>query len=1686
MSKFLPNREDLQEESLQPVFEKNTSYLKSKKSSLNQFVKTNLKTQNIFAKTRENLKSLFSNRIIVLGLGFASSLVVVGILIALVLSQAGAGKNITNNLANIINPFSPINASAQEIEIKPNTKTNLGVDSNSTYTITSANSITEKQIKDNLKLTPSLPYELKKNSDTNYELNLTQKPTANEVVKFELKVIPDKNDVTSAKNLSWAYQVKDEFRILGTTPTNKVNGVPANTGIEVVFNTDSYNDIDQFFEITPKVEGTFKRNGRVAVFIPKNLEKNTVYTVKIKQGLTTKDNSGKLAQDYLFQFQTINDDPEYKEFSLINTFIEYKPAEQIVVPVFSTFEDLKTTVSIYNFKSEEQINTTLNNYISNFNNWQNFQPTTFYPNTTELNKVSSQNYTITKTTPSEQYIDTTKGLEKGIYLLEVESNGKKVQSILQITNLVGFIQETKTENLIWLQNLTTKSPAANAKIQVANSDKFFTSNDQGIAIFPKIQDSIYFYNITSEDQRLILIKTRTENLNIYSTDQSQDYWSHLYSDRSIYRPSDKIQFWGVLKNRVNAKNSEEIKAVISKQDYSVMSYKKVEIISKNLKTEQNIFNSDFIIDNATTGNYILDIFDSQNNLIKSNYFRVENFIAPSYKITAGPEKKAYFAGESATIRGQASFFEETPVNNLDISYSYGNNQTPIIKTNQEGKFNFQVPLVKKSDQSNDGINQAYITITPALSEEFDSALYQNVLYFDNKTYVDINSEIKQNKGTIKIGLNEIDLSKINNGTAKDDKDFKGVSVANKKVKITLFEYKYERYVSGQYYDLISKKTVNNYSYNRVYVGQKSFSPSTNTEGLINLDFPVDPTHNFDINIETTDKDGSPIEFKRGLYGTVNSGSGYTAKDMIYTLKMEEKKYKIGETAKFKIQPIEGPELIETKQNQFLVSYLQNGQKSYKLQNNPNFELKFEENSVPNMNLLGVYFDGNTFNITGVGNLEFEKESRKLKISVTPDKKEYKPKDTVKLDIDVKNQENNPIEANVNISVVDEAIMQYSPNEPNILEDIYKHLYSGLEFVHASHKVFMSQTGDGGQGNGGGTSLRDKFLDTAIFKQVKADNQGKAKLEFQLPDNLTSWRITYEAITEKLEADSGKININVKQPFFATAVINDIYYENDKPTIKLRGFGTNLPADQSVNFTINSESLNIKNKIVESKGSNPVDFELPNLPIGKHKFNIAAKSGDQVDNLTREINVLSPQITKTEVKYFTPEELQKFKVSDNTKLALTFQNQTSSEYYQRLTELQNQSGDRLDQKLARDISTEFLNRYFTQSAAINSNNDYTLYQNPSNGWAIYPYSSPDLETSVYAIGIGKNKFENETLKSYLNKVITDPNESRERKIIALYGLSKLKDNALNQINEVAGIVDLSPKEQLFTALAFIEAENKEAARKIYTDLLNKYQIKEDRSISLKIGESPDEISYYTLLESLLGAKLNEDQSKNLYRYYLANQPKTNIYYGLELETIESILNYQKPQKVEFNFKQNEQNISKKLENNQSYSIEINSQDLAKLDLKVISGQLGIVTNYQTPIKDITNNKDLNLDLKFYQNDKETNSLNDADLVKVEANYVADQSKIDNSCYEASIYLPAGLKTTSKTPGDAWVYSKEVWYPYSTDNQKTSFCIGKESKGPIVFYARVINKGEFKSPKSTIQSLKTLDSISFSQEKTVKIQ
>lgn len=176
---------------------------------------------------------------------------------------------------------------------------------------------------------------------------------------------------------------------------------------------------------------------------------------------------------------------------------------------------------------------------------------------------------------------------------------------------------------------------------------------------------------------------------------------------------------------------------------------------------------------------------------------------------------------------------------------------------------------------------------------------------------------------------------------------------------------------------------------------------------------------------------------------------------------------------------------------------------------------------------------------GYAAVTVEDPFRQIEVLISPEREKYKPRETVRAEVRARPRqgaEGKPIE--LAVAVLDEAVFDLILHGKRNF-DPYRGFYTldGLDLVNFSlltrlvgRQKFEKKGADTGGGGGAGLSLRSDFRFVSYWNpSLTVDGEGKADIEFELPDNLTGWRILVLAVTPGDRMGLGEAAIKVSRP-----------------------------------------------------------------------------------------------------------------------------------------------------------------------------------------------------------------------------------------------------------------------------------------------------------------------------------------------------------------------------------------------------------------------------------------------------------------------------------------------------------------------------------------------------------------------------
>jgi alpha-2-macroglobulin len=366
---------------------------------------------------------------------------------------------------------------------------------------------------------------------------------------------------------------------------------------------------------------------------------------------------------------------------------------------------------------------------------------------------------------------------------------------------------------------------------------------------------------------------------------------------------------------------------------------------------------------------------------------------------------------------------------------------------------------------------------------------------------------------------------------------------------------------------------------------------------------------------------------------------------------EKKGYRVGETARYLVKnPFPGAKaLITIERYGVLKHWVQTLDSS-----TPVIEFKVEKDFIPGYFLSVVIMSPRVDKPLGADEVDLGKPAfrmgyvetpvvdpyKQITVVAKPQKETCKPGDKVKVDLKTTlpyDQGSEPVE--LAVAVLDEAVFDLIAGGKDYF-DPYKGFYTidGLDVDNYSlilqlvgrqkfEKKGADPAGDGGVELG----LRSVFKFVAYWNpSIKPDKDGNATIEFEVPDNLTGWRVIALAVTPTDKMGLGEGHFTVNRPTEIRPVMPNQVTEGDS---FMAGFSIMNRTDKTRNLTmtitakgaIETQAGQGFQQVAKSLTAEPYKRTTVWLPLtakgdGKIRFTVRGGDPSDQDGVVHELDV----------------------------------------------------------------------------------------------------------------------------------------------------------------------------------------------------------------------------------------------------------------------------------------------------------------------------------------------------------------------------------------------------------------------------------------------------------------------------------
>ena len=297
----------------------------------------------------------------------------------------------------------------------------------------------------------------------------------------------------------------------------------------------------------------------------------------------------------------------------------------------------------------------------------------------------------------------------------------------------------------------------------------------------------------------------------------------------------------------------------------------------------------------------------------------------------------------------------------------------------------------------------------------------------------------------------------------------------------------------------------------------------------------------------------------------------------------------------------------------------------------------------------------------------------LQVDLKTDRENYKPRENVKVSIQVIDGLKRKRKCRVVLMAVDEAVLRltnyklpnplsallHTPPNQLVAADLRRHLKPlDILLIHRDHIELTRPVGGsgglglGGSGSGGGggqsygmgglgmsgskrrkKKKRRQFTTTPWHTAITTDENGKARASFKLPDNLTQYRIMAFALDDKRSAGVGRTRFKVNLPLITLPSLPRFAREGDEFSGGVTVYNRALPKGKAtVRVSVKGDHMKLVGKNTKRIQLSPgkdtrVEFGFKAIKFGVAKVEFEVEMGKTHDGVSGSLPIKRATFTE---------------------------------------------------------------------------------------------------------------------------------------------------------------------------------------------------------------------------------------------------------------------------------------------------------------------------------------------------------------------------------------------------------------------------------------------------------------------------
>lgn len=758
----------------------------------------------------------------------------------------------------------------------------------------------------------------------------------------------------------------------------------------------------------------------------------------------------------------------------------------------------------------------------------------------------------------------------GFYILNLDAGeGVTSQLILVLTRNTLAVKQAEGEIVAWVSDIADATHPNGASIPGVEVSVY--ARDGVLITQGKANEQgIFRTQVNRDPQPLIVVARQGEDYTVsglsnewrneggfwgwwwQEAPRSLKYSTYLYTDRPIYRPGQTVYFKAILRNDDDAALSvppEGTPVTLHIRDPRGN-------VAQSYTLATDAFGSVFadfqVAEGASLGDYQVEVaftlpgLGTETQETHTQVFKVQDYRKPDYKVSVAANGSKFTQGDSVSVLVNTAYYFGQPVANAQIT---------LKKFYLSEYYDYWQPSSQKQYTWYDSGEEPVVAQTDAQGN-FSFTFNAEMGYEYYSDYGDWGSSLRRATWGVE--------ATVDDGSHQTVSSFTIINVYNAAEKVSLDVGGYLK-TPGQAFNIsarvtnlfdqpVGERTLtlelrrwsrSSYDYDTI-VQTSQFT--TGSDGKLQAAFNIEQPGYYQLRASSLDANGNAIYTSRWVYAYRGDLSWYSDGNGL-RISADKESYAPNETASLLVESdFSGPALVTLERGHVHREYV--AQLTAPV---TKLEVPIQASDAPNIFVSVSAWEPQDTTLTNDTystkadsrlksasvELKVPVTGKTLNVTITPDKSTYGPRDEATFTVRVTDQNGSPVQAQVSLGVVDEAIYALSPELSGPMFEAF--YYQRDNIVRGYNSMAPTRAlWAGGRGGGGGDTTgnpRSEFADTAAwYPALVTDASGQVAVTLTLPDNLTSWRISARAVTLATQVGETYINIVTQKPIIVRPIL----------------------------------------------------------------------------------------------------------------------------------------------------------------------------------------------------------------------------------------------------------------------------------------------------------------------------------------------------------------------------------------------------------------------------------------------------------------------------------------------------------------------------------------------------------------------